>query len=452
MSQKYAEFIKANPDAKSRIEALTSGVNTPDPKAITLLSMEPYKPYTWFELYERVLDFCGMEKNNFPLTSHATWIYCHGSRGYKGSLEEIGAVVELKVKRKVTPYKEVYAIAYQKTDAGEDFGDPAACLGIRLVNKLIKLKQKPKYYSLFKILGTPNKKGEAKYRRGYVVYEIVKLLVENKNEELRRIDIIEELPELNKKVISNCLNSLGEAGVIDYKSPYRDIKGKRAKGWAKYRLKKKIDYEEVLDRIKKFNLKFDSPIALKKIVAYINSNPTEEFEYNELASKLNIKCNYTSEGLSLLERLDYLECEFKGGEKLSIAKANEATHILWNDFLEPIGKAAISLNPYIEEFMLAKELYEDEVKLREDIRNVLWIYDRERTRIGKKGGEEIRNAILNVLADGKEKKLSYIKAEVNERISRKVSQGAILRQLKNLIKTRKIEKVKKSYYKMINFC
>jgi hypothetical protein len=42
----YEKFLKANPTFQSRIEAFTSGILTPDPKGLSLLSLDPEKAYT----------------------------------------------------------------------------------------------------------------------------------------------------------------------------------------------------------------------------------------------------------------------------------------------------------------------------------------------------------------------------------------------------------------------
>ena len=136
---KYKLFREKNPDFKSRVEAILNGILSPDPKGIALQAMDPRKAYTKTELYENVLEFCGLNEEEFPLTD-SMWVYFNGNprQRRKGSLKEIGAVVELKVKPKRTRYAKTYAIAYQKTDAGKDFGDPAIALGTYLVNEFKK--------------------------------------------------------------------------------------------------------------------------------------------------------------------------------------------------------------------------------------------------------------------------------------------------------------------------
>jgi len=238
----YEEFKKANPDFQSRIEAFTSGILSPDSKGITLVSMDPSRAYTYRELYKSVCAFSGFDPglSEFPLTHRSIWGYCDGtpSRRLRSSLDSIGAVVKLKAKRRSTSYRSLLATAYQKTDAGRDFGDPIVAMGTYTVNEITK--RKPKYSSLWRLLGSAPKSPETRYRAGFTRYKIIKFLSENPTEEFRREDIILALSQLDDTAISNALNSLGEAGAIDFYSPYRDVRGEKVCGWAEYILVKSM--------------------------------------------------------------------------------------------------------------------------------------------------------------------------------------------------------------------
>lgn len=419
----YEEFKEINPDEKSRIEALTSGILSPDPKGIALLSMEEGKAYTEAELYKQVLEF--LNSDWFPVTRSAVWRYCYGhpTRRIKGSLHGIGAVVELKIKPSPTSSK--YVVAYQKTDAGADLGDPTVCIGTKLVNELDRMKIK--YKSLWRIIGTPIKRKDAEYRRGYAVYEVIKLLAENRNSEFRHGDIIEELKELDDIVISSLLNELGYAGVISYESPQKDLEGKRARGWASYELiKKYIDFKDALAKIKE-RKRFYIPGYLKKITKYINEHPHEKYDRNKLSERLGISARDVSKILSSLKEVGYLDCKFSG--RRSIAKANEATLVLWQG-LEMIGKVAKTLDPYTDGFMDAKQEYEaNPERWRKEMLNQLYIYDEERSHYGASGGEEIRKALLE-LPVGREFKLSQIKEIIEEKRGKRLTSRCILRHLK----------------------
>lgn len=258
---KYEEFRNSNPDFQSRVEALTSGLLSPDPKGIALWSMDPGKAYTETEIYDQVHSFCGYDPDlgGFPLTLTGIWGYYYGNprKGYKGSLEGIGVVVKLEIKKiyNVPVRREEYAIAYQKTDVGEDFGDAIAARGTYLVNKLSKKKNSPNFHSLWRVLSAAQKSKEATQRRGFAVYKIIKLLYQNPKDEFREKDVVEETG-LSQHVCFKVLNSLGKAGIIDYKSPQRDVKGGRAKSWAKYRANHSIfqkGIEQVCQEVKKKN-------------------------------------------------------------------------------------------------------------------------------------------------------------------------------------------------------
>ena len=449
---KYKLFREKNPDFKSRVEAILNGILSPDPKGIALQAMDPREIYTVTELYENVLEFCDVSEEEFPLSVDGVWgyFYGHSSRRREGSLKEIGAVVELKVKPKRTRYAKTYATAYQKTDAGKDFGDPAVALGTYLVNEFEKKKNKVKYGSLQRILGSPHKSKDARARRGYGVYKIVELLAKNSDSEFRWKDIAKELKEeLDESTVSSILNSLGEAGVVDYKSPHREIKGEWTKGWAVYKAKGKIDYEKVSEEIKKKYPRYGHLGCLKKIVEYINENPDKELEHNKISEKLDIHPLSALKIISQLKKLGYLTSEFVGGKVQSKARANEFTLKLWEELLEPIGKAVGKLDPYVEEFREKLEFYEEKPEIWKDhIRNQLKAYEMERKNVGRKGGKEIRKAILEVLSSfGKPMKRSHITEEVDKKISRKgISRSGIRNQLKNLEKEGKIRKVRKGYY------
>jgi len=449
---KYKLFKKANPDFQSRIEAFTSGILTPDPKGITLWSMDPLRAYTQLELYLSVCSFsgCEPETREFPLMRRSVWQYCNG-KGRGGSLEKIGAVVKLKVKRRGNKY----VTGYQKTDAGEDFGDAIVARGTYLVNRFSERRNKPNLYSLWKILGGPSKSERVGHRRGYAVYKIIKLLYENEGEKLTCSEIAKEA-KIATITCSHVLNDLGNVGVIDYKSPYRDIEGKRAKGWARYKVRNpseflRRDAEKLYQEIRKTRPWFDAKSNLMIIIDFIRQDPYREYEYNEIAKATGICPEKVSNCLSSLRELDYLEAEFIGGKVKSIAKANEHTRDLWEILFEPIEKISYNLDPsaYSGFYDILDYYEENEEKRVEAIKKQLEVYDKEKTHIGPRGGEEIRNLILHVLSSsGKSMKFSHIYEEVKKICSRKIESGGLVRHLKILIKSGDVKKVGKGFYKI----
>jgi hypothetical protein len=114
--------------------------------------------------------------------------------------------------------------------AGADFGDAIAARAVWLCGKLTS-----KHRSMLKIFVAPHKKGDANTRRGFAVYKVVKLLAEQPQQVYRATDIA-DLTGVSMGILTLALNTLGEAGIIEYESPSRDIDGQVATGWAQYRL------------------------------------------------------------------------------------------------------------------------------------------------------------------------------------------------------------------------
>lgn len=138
------------------------------------------------------------------------------------------------------------------------------------------------------MLGFAIKSREARYRASYSRYRIIKFLAENPREEFRREDTIQALPELDESCTLSTLNSLGEAEAIDYYSPSRDVKGKRASGWVERTLVKSLEEEEIISNVRKETLYFTNLGDLRSVIKYINENSNDVFEYNRLSEKLGI--------------------------------------------------------------------------------------------------------------------------------------------------------------------
>jgi len=447
----YEEFKKANSTFQSRIEAFLSGILAPDLKGLTLQSMEPEVAYTKRELYERVCEFCEFQPRDFPVTSNTVWKYCYGHphKRIKGSLHSIGTVVELKIKRKVTPYKEVYAVAYQKTDAGEDFGDPLVALGTYTVNRI--RKEGAKYASLQRLLGSPTKSPNAPCRAGYTTFMIVRFLANNSDEEFRKEDILAELPELNRGTISSTLIRLGNAGIIKYTTPVREIEGKKPRGFVNYTLVKELDdKEKIISEVKKLKPSFEFSGTLSAIIDYINSHRDVVIEYRDISGKIKKNPKNVNHCLSLLDKLGYLSAEWRGGKNseriLSRVKANEITKILWEELFEPIERISYSLNPNVSGLRDKLDYYLDhKEEWKKQLKNQITIYEEERRYVGYKGGDEIKYLILKTLSNTG-MKLSQISYEVNKICTREVGASAIKWHLKNLEREGKISKVKKGVY------
>jgi DNA-binding transcriptional ArsR family regulator len=445
----YDEFRRVNRSFQERMEAILSGILSPDLKGITLQAMRRGVAYTISSLYKEVCDFIGVDK--LPIKMSSLWIYCYGdpSRGVWNTLETVG-VVERGVKPTDTPTGSIYAVAYEKNDAGFDLGDPSVALGTYIVNKLYR-ERKTKYFSLGRILGKPPKPRWAGCRESYVVYRLVDFLARNQKDKFRFIDIREELSGLGSTTISGALNKLGEMGIIDYRSPIRDLEGRRAKNWVRHKLTvNRIDYEEVREKAKEMSRRFTSWGCLRKVIDYINQNPREEFTHRGLADKLGISEDTSSKCLWLLNSIGYLSSEFRGSEVQSIAKANENTILLYEEFFEPIARMCRRLDPDAQGFRDKLEYYLDHRDLwREHLKTQVYVYDRERIHVGLVGGE-VRRLILKVLESGEVKKLSHICDDVSKISPRKLTRDNIRNHLKILMRDGLVERVRDGWYRKVS--
>jgi hypothetical protein len=444
----YDEFRRVNRSFQERMEAILSGILSPDLKGITLQAMcrgVAYRPGT---LYREVCDFVGVDA--LPVDFIAIWRYYVGcpSTGLEGILKTIG-VVEERVVEKDTSKGLTYAIAYEKNDAGFDIGDPSVALGTYIVNKLYE-EGRTKYFSLLRMLGSASKLKWARCKESYVIYRVVEFLAENPRDSFRAIDIQRELSELEPVYVSKALNKLGEIGVIDYRSPYRDLEGRRARDWARYRLLvSRIDFEDARERVKRGSDRFRDWGYLRKVIDYINQNPREEFTRRKLAGELGISERACSACLSLLSFAGYLSYEFKGRKILSIARANENTILLYVEFFEPIARMCDKLDPDAQGFRNKLEYYLDHRDLwREHLKTQVYIYDRERFHVGLVGGE-VRRLILKVLEDGEVKKLSHICDDVNKISPRKLTRNIVRDHLRILMRDGLVERVREGWYRRV---
>lgn len=438
MNEKYKDFLEKNPTIESRIEAFTSGILSPDAKAITLWAMEPGRYYSNSELYTRVKEFSG---GDFPITSEAIWAYCNGSPPHEGSLYRIGAVLKDEIEIMQTSEGPLIRVVYAKSDVGEDFGD---CLAARAL--LLSQQLNSRYKSIWRIFGFANKPKDARTRKGYAVYKIIKELGTHPKKIYTASDL-EAITQLPMEVLSKSLHSLGEAEIIDYESPFKEIKGKRVKEWANYILVNKElakkNNEEIYEEIKLLK-RFENPGYLEKILNYIKCNQEEEYENNKLSQKLKIiKCQ-VSNILSLLEVLGYLQSEFKGGNIQSKAIANSNTSLVLEILLKPIEAIAQRLDSDdYKGFYEPLVRYEDEAIRMRDIQNQLQIYENERSCRGR-SSEEIVSILLSL--PKREMKLSEIKEIIEGGLRRRVCSGNTINYLTNLIKSGKFEKTGRGRY------
>lgn len=243
---------------------------------------------------------------------------------------------------------------------------------------------------------------------------------ENPGEKISRKEIIEETG-LNRSVVSKILNRWGESGIIDYYSPRRDEQGKTTKEWSQYFVKDieefiNLEPEEIYleaeksqEKLKERELKKNMIEIIEEIqtrIKYDDADPVTRHSFQN--GRENSYC------LSLLENLGYLEAPIKGTETHSIATGNQNTMILREEFLEPLGVTAVTLDPTLHpKYTEALEEYrKNEANRLEEIQRQLEIYQREKIHQGSDRGERIRNLIRDYLPEG-EIKLSELSTKVN---------------------------------------
>src|SRR3989338_1906356 len=388
----YDEFVRRNPTFENRVDALTSGLLSPDTKALALWAMRPNRAYGKSNLADEVEEFTG---GNFPVES--AWPYLNGypQRNCESQLYSTGLIAG-------STSTSGENIEYFKTDAGIDFGNAITALTCMIVNKLHASPKRPMYVSMLRIL----------HSRGYDVYKVIKFLAKNPGSGFSRNDIASKL-DLSDDAASYALNDLGKAGVIFYHSPSRDIEGKRNCGWSVSVVNDQIleaDFNEICN-IAKAN-EFEVISSLENFFTYCKGHVDEEIECNRISRQIGIKKSHASMCISFLRSLGYLEGDIRGREKQSSAKCTEYTMTLWKDLFSDIERVAMRVEAH-PELNRALETYRDENLMEQHVRKWVEVYERERIHRGIEHGNLLRQSVMKSL--GKNfKKLSDICGEVRD--------------------------------------
>lgn len=447
MEEKYSDFGKKNPTLQDRIEAFTSGLLTPDTKAITLLAMAPGELYSHNPLYKRVVEFSG---GYFPVKDTSAWWYVYAGPSHtNGTLTNFGFTESDYVTLK-TVVGEKQAIAYRKTSAGQDLGDAVVALAIRASRMLDS-----KYKSMWKIFGSARKHIDSNTRRGYKIYQVIKLLAQNLTKVYTETDL-EDMTGYQRSTLSYILNGLGFAGIIDYQSPSRFINGKLTRGWAISRLVNKDilrrELAQSVDEIYQFKseeLRKTSRQHVLDTLGYIITNPDSEFEFNSMAKNLKVSPYEVSMILGVFKNLGYLKSDF--GITKSKARANHNSMVMWLELMEPMEEIAKNLNPSCH-----KKSYEATQQLRDidnsgakEIQRFLSIYDVERTSRGMEGSREIDRVLLSL---SREEIISVIEIKefTNQRLQSPMTTSTVSRHLNKLEESHYFEKISRGRYRRIN--
>src|SRR3989344_85100 len=428
----YSSFVSLHPDYGYRVGALLS-LASPDPKPISLWALTPGELYDEDEIFNNTLSFSGMSYKDFPLTGLGLAGYYHGhtSRKIPGTLESIGAIDRGDFKSPGTFKMERYKF-YKKTGLGEDFGDPIAAASTWFVNELIE-KNLEGHKSTQQIIGMKKVGMDTKYNYAYATYKVIELLAKNTENGFSLMDIHDEIGDIITIAgLSTRVNKLSGSKMLDYKSDRRDVNGKITKGYSRYTANEKIDYDEAVEKAKiQFNSFYHYKI-LERAINFAKKNIGEYFSIHDLSRGTCMKVSSIRKGLDYLIKMDYLQHEF-GKKSWTYAKANDSTVILWEGFLEPIGRAARNMNPKITGLQEKLDIYNDKKKRIHDIRNRMAVYETEKSRIGPVGGKVIRKFILEVLDESEDMvKLSVITKNVGDKLGRRMDRGIFSIHLGNM--------------------
>jgi len=278
---------------------------------------------------------------------------------------------------------------------------------------------------------------------------VLKLLGENLGKKYRLTDI-EDITGFPNSVLCSTLNDLGSSGIIEFDSPSREKKGKRQGRYAEYWLADpallQMDIQELYDNIRDRIYWFETKGYLEKVLNHIKNHPDKTYEYQSLSSELNVEKNYVSTILSQLKELGYLDSRFSGKIQ-SEAKGNDNTILLKKALIDPIEAVAEGLDPRdYRGFYDKLEFYNLHPKKRvREVQNMLRVYDRERTRRGPEGSEELASLLIGLPQESL--KLSDIIERFNDGRMDKRSRDAFENHLELLISLGYFEKPKRGYYR-----
>ncbi len=404
----YEEFFNANPDFGSQMNALTSESLNATPKTITFTVMAPSIKYRRPELFGLAQSVCISRK--FPVIDLTVWRYFDGQKScYESTLKNIGAIEECGPKDGSKKYR--------KTEAGRLIFEPVTRLALEFVASREWSKKRGNKL-LESIFGTPRDSGSGD-KHGYILYLLTKLLHENEDRVFKAHEVVEELgPIASHVAIYSNLRSFGSKGFLKYISKQGRKNGKRTSGWAKFIAKERINYEDALDAALKENEKFHYWKNLRKAVEYINQHISKDVSNAQLAKKTGMHVEDASRVLNILKRAGYLTTEFSGFERSKV-KANRYTHLLFTGLFQPIAESLSNLDKMpveaamkpVTERLRFSGLDKD---FLDAINTNLAIYQQERTKVGKKGGEEARREIIAALLRLEEAKPIEIKEEIGD--------------------------------------
>ncbi|MBI2022817.1 hypothetical protein HYS97_03145 [Candidatus Daviesbacteria bacterium] len=444
--ERYSDFV--DPERRGMAYDPRAGLGralsvlTPDPKGIVLLAMGQGIYFASSRLHKRVLDWIeelGLPRR-FPITEAPVWSYVELKRNDQkldGSLVRIGAVVRQVHLQTL----EDFRTGYIRSEPSSELVTPLVQNAVEFVYRARSSNIPHRYDSMVRILGGLHSKNDQ--LKPDAVYRIIRFLIDHPGNQ-RRIDIATETG-LAEERVTDLFDDLSVAGIIDFQSPSRDIEGNVSRGWSIYRpinarLQRDFDYFNVYVKLQEIKPYFRAPGILYKVLGYIQANPTEDYEGNNLSKKLGVERAVTADVLSGLQMLGYLS-KFNSvtGRKKSLASANELTRLFYHLVLEPAKETVDTLSPGpIRNW--------DRFKVALFLQN----YQEERSARTVRGSNQARDRILLILPNDGQMKLSHLYELFNTDHEPHMQKEGLGTQLNVLIKAGKVEKTKPGFYRRVS--
>lgn len=452
--ERYCDFVdpertRVPYNPRQGLERLL-GVLSPDPKGIVVAAMDQEWYGTKDQLKSSVyawLGKLGLEPKVWPIASSGAWQYCErrnkAGEIIDGSLVDLGAVV-----RKAEDSSQTL---YFRSIAGAELVTPLVQQAVKFVTKANEYAEMQRqqglipqrFESMWRIIGGVNSSTE--HRRPLIIWDVINFLIQNPGQQ-RQIDMINGMNSSHSPLILPLI-SLGNCGIIDYQSPMGYTEGHSNKGWSVYtpanpHSVKDLDPNAVYQEIKGIKGKFSQRANLTDVLDYIKEFPESEYERGEVARKLRLHPSNISTIFSSLVELGILKRPgygFKGGEKVSLASANDLTRIFYDMVCAPAYQIAYTLSPLSQNPWSKKE-----------VAAYLDNYNEERSSVGPKGGEDIRVVLTDVLPkDGSEIKRDTIINLYNNQGQRRLKPRTLGYHLGLLVESGELEQPKPGYYRII---
>lgn len=451
--ERYRDFVDpertgAPYDPRQGLERLM-GILSPDPKGIVLAAMDQ----DWYggrsQLQARIfswLEGLGLPISIWPLSAPSNWNYIarkdENGEIVDGSLVELGAVI----KKAEDPFQ----VLYQRSVAGGELAISLVQQSVRFVSRAREITQTKvqgktphKFDSMWRVIGAVN--SSTGLRRPLAIFDTIDFLVHNPGKQ--RKEDLKDGTDLSEGRLNLILESLGNFGIIDYISPKIEKEGQPGRGWSIYTLVSPqstmdLNPDQIYSDIRNMRRSFTHRTYFERVINYIKGHPSYKYESGVLVNELKINPPHVANTLSLLADLGILERPdpgFKGGERASIATANDLTHIFYDLVCAPARALAETLSP-----LPLKTWNRSEVVVYLDN------YDEERSQFGPQRGDEVRSLLLNILQAGLEMKISHIVDLYNEQSARELKDNAVRNQLRKLLDLGEIEQPKPKYYRIVN--